>query len=98
MTGCAPETNAYDHGIVIDAPGTYAPPHDHYDDATVRRIQRLPEIAMSGTFVTYVVSLPDADWEFALNAPEEATIGRGIEQDRILRGRSSRPAIAPTKS
>src|SRR5436189_6028082 len=39
-------TAAYDHGIVIDAPGSNPgnPRWDRYDDATVRRIRRLPEI------------------------------------------------------
>ncbi|MDQ1448759.1 MAG: putative transport system permease protein, partial [Actinomycetota bacterium] len=40
-----------------------------------------------GTFVTYVAGLRNADWEFALNAPEDTVIGRQIESERILRGR-----------
>src|SRR3954452_12579403 len=48
-------TAAYDHGIVIDAPGTNPghPRWDHYDAATIRRIERLPEIATAGGVVSY---------------------------------------------
>src|SRR5438876_5655028 len=83
------ETLDYDHGVVIDAPG--AGPNteggDRYDDATVERIRGLPQIQSVGGLVTYVGGLANADWEFALNAAEDDTIGHDIERGRILRGR-----------
>ena len=82
-------TAAYDHGVVLDAPGTNPgdPRHDHYDDATIRRIEQLPQIGTAGAVVIYVAGLADANWEFALLAPEDATLGRRIERGRIMRGR-----------
>src|SRR5204863_7485710 len=82
-------TAAYDHGIVIDAPGSNPgnPRWDRYDDATVRRIRRLPQIGAEGGAVSYIAGLSGADWEFALLAPEDATLGRRVERDRVLRGR-----------
>lgn len=82
-------TAAHDHGVVIDAPGANPgnPTWDHYDPATIRRIEHLPQIGTAGVMVTYVAGLANADWEFALLAPEDTTLGRRIERGRILRGR-----------
>jgi hypothetical protein len=81
-------TEAYDVGIAIDAPGSSpdAPAHDHYDDATIRRIEALPQLARYTTATAYIAS-SSPDWEFALYAPEDATLGDGIEKARLLRGR-----------
>ena len=81
------ETLDYDHGVVIDAPGAGPSSGDRYDDATVERIRGLPQIQSVGGLVTYVGGLANADWEFALNAAEDDTIGHDIERGRILRGR-----------
>jgi len=82
-------TAAYDHGIVIDAPGSNPghPRWDRYNDATVQRIRQLPQIGAEGGAVSYIAGLSGADWEFALMAPEDATLGRRVERDRVLRGR-----------
>lgn len=82
-------TAAYDHGIAIDGPGTHpgAPQRDRYDDQTVERIKRLPQSRAVGGYVSYIAGLANADWEFALVAPEDATVGHLIEHDRILHGR-----------
>jgi hypothetical protein len=80
-------TLAYDHGVAIDAPGENPGDGRGYDDATVRRIEQLPQVAAIGEIVTYVASVPGADWELALNAPVGGVVGTQIEHDRILRGR-----------
>ncbi len=87
-------TRAYDHGIAVDAPGTFPdhPGRDRYDDATVRRVRRLPQLADVGEAVFYIASLPDADWEFSLAAPADDVLGHRIVHDRILRGRMPDPA------
>ncbi|MEY2416503.1 MAG: putative transport system permease protein, partial [Ilumatobacteraceae bacterium] len=80
-------TLAYDHGVAIDAPGQNPGDGRGYDDATVRRIEQLPQVAAVGQVVAYVARVPGADGELALNAPVGGVIGTQIEHDRILRGR-----------
>lgn len=84
-------TLAYDHGVAIDAPGQNPGDGGGYDDATVRRIEQLPQVAAIGEIVTYVARVPGADWELALNAPVGGVVGTRVEHDRILRGRM--PAV-----
>ncbi len=83
------ETRAYDHGIVIDEPDQFPdhPERDRYDAVTVERVGRLPEIGRSAGLTVYVASLPDTDWEFALNAAEDDAMGSLVARDRLLRGR-----------
>ncbi|HUP76714.1 MAG TPA: ABC transporter permease [Acidimicrobiales bacterium] len=87
------ETLAYDHGVVIDAPGSGpgGEGEDHYDDATIGRIRDLPQIESAGGLVTYVAGLANADWEFSLNAPEDNSVGVEIVRERVLRGRIPAP-------
>ena len=85
------ETRAYDHGVVVDAPGASPTGDDSYDDATIERIRQLPQIESSGGLVIYIASIPGADSEMALNVPEDDTLGTRIAADRVLRGRM--PAV-----
>ena len=85
------ETRAYDHGVVVDAPGASPTGDDSYDVATIERIRQLPQIETSGGLVIYIASIPGADWEIALNVPEDDTLGTRIAADRVLRGRM--PAV-----
>ena len=85
------ETRAYDHGVVVDAPGASPTDDDSYDEATIERIRQLPQIESSGGLVIYIASIPGADSEMALNVPEDDTLGTHIAADRVLRGRM--PAV-----
>jgi hypothetical protein len=87
-------TLAYDHAVVLDAPGTNPedPQRDRHDPATVRAIEELPGITAKGVVTSYIASL-DPDWEFQLNAPD-APIGHLIQRDRVLRGRMPDPTRA----
>jgi hypothetical protein len=80
---------AYDHGIVIDAPDSYPdkPTLDRYAPAVVQNLAQLPVNAGVGPATMYIASLPDADWEFSVVAPEDNNLGTTVEHDRILRGR-----------
>ena len=81
------KTLAYDHGVVIDVPGSNPAGDSGYDDATVARIEHLPQVESAGEVISYIASLPDADWELALNVPVGGVVGSQIEHARILRGR-----------
>ena len=80
-------TLAYDHGVAIDAPGSNPGGGSGYDDATVGRIERLPQVAAVGEIVSYVAAVPNTDWELSLNVPVGGVIGSQIQRDRIIRGR-----------
>ena len=80
---------AYDHGIVIDAPDSHPGQAklDRYTAAIVHKLSQLSVNQSVAAATMYIASLPSADWEFSVVAPEDDRLGNTVEHDRILRGR-----------